>query len=144
MLGPRIRLDSVFVIGIKYAVFAAFSIAVNLLFQYLSLIAYAGPMSLYVAMLNGTIAGLICKYILDKKYIFFHKTMSVVEDVRKFTIYSAIGAVLTLVFWVFELTFEFLFDNQYAKYFGALIGLTIGYTLKFFLDRNFVFRKVNG
>ena len=130
-------------IGIKYAVFAVFSIAVNLLFQYVTFYVYAGSMSLYIAMLNGTLAGLICKYILDKKYIFFHKTQSIEENVRKFTIYSALGGVLTLLFWVFELAFDVLFDSEYAKYFGALIGLTIGYTSKFFLDRKFVFRNAN-
>jgi putative flippase GtrA len=58
-------------IGIKYATFAVFSIGVNLLFQYLSFFVYDDSMSLYIAMLNGTLAGLICKYILDNKYIFF-------------------------------------------------------------------------
>ena len=56
--------------GIKYATFAVFSIDVNLLFQYLSFIVYDDSMFLYIAMLNGTLAGLICKYIWDKKYIF--------------------------------------------------------------------------
>jgi putative flippase GtrA len=94
-------------------------------------------------MFNGTIAGLICKYILDKKYIFFWKTTTIGDDVRKFTIYSAIGGLLTLVFWVFEVAFDVLFDSEYAKYIGAVIGLTIGYTSKFYLDRKFVFRSAN-
>ncbi len=130
-------------IGIKYATFAAFSIGINLLFQYLSFLVYDDSMSLYIAMLNGTIAGLICKYILDKKYIFFWKTTTIGDDVRKFTIYSAIGGLLTLAFWVFEVAFDVLFDSEYAKYIGAVIGLTIGYTSKFYLDRKFVFRSAN-
>ncbi len=104
---------------------------------------YGEFVSLYIAMLNGTLAGLICKYILDKKYVFFYKTMTIEEDVRKFTIYSAIGGLLTLVFWIFEVAFDVFFDSEYAKYIGAVIGLTIGYTSKFFLDRKFVFRSAN-
>lgn len=141
MLGARICLDAVFVIGIRYAAFAVVSILANLLIQYLTLVVYSGFLSLYIAMLNGTLAGLICKYILDKNFIFFHQTATVGEDIRKFTIYSAIGALLTLVFWVFELAFDFWFDSEYAKYIGAVIGLTIGYTSKFFLDRRFVFQN---
>lgn len=60
-------------IGIKYATFAVVAISVNLLFQYLTLLVYSESISLYIAMFNGTIAGLICKYILDKKYIVFGK-----------------------------------------------------------------------
>ena len=58
-------------IGIKYATFAVFAIGVNLLFQYLAFRVYSESMSLYIAMSNGTIVGMICKYILDNKYIFF-------------------------------------------------------------------------
>ena len=130
-------------IGIRYATFAVFSIGVNLLFQYLTFLVYGESTSLYMAMFNGTIAGLICKYILDKKYIFFYKTLTIGDDVRKFTIYSAIGGFLTLVFWVFEVAFDILIDSEYAKYIGAVIGLTIGYTSKFYLDRKFVFRSAN-
>ncbi len=141
MLGTRIRLDSVFVIGFKYAAFALISIAVNLLMQHITFLVYSDNMSIYVAMLNGTIAGLICKYILDKNFIFYQRSTSITDDVRRFTIYSAIGGLLTLVFWVFEVAFDVLFDNELAKYVGAIIGLTIGYTAKFFLDRKYVFQR---
>ena len=60
-------------IGIKYATFVVVAISVNLLFQYLTFLVYSESISLYIAMVHGTIAGLICKYILDKKYIFFGK-----------------------------------------------------------------------
>jgi len=129
-------------IGIKYATFAVFAIGVNLLFQYLAFRVYSESMSLYIAMSNGTIAGMICKYILDKKYIFF-KATTIGDDVRKFTIYSAIGGLLTLVFCVFEVAFDVLFDSEYAKYIGAAIGLTIGYTSKIYRDRKLVFQSVN-
>ena len=130
-------------IGIKYATFAVFSIGVNLLFQYLTFLVYGESIFLYIAMFNGTIAGLVCKYILDKKYIVFWKTTTIGDDVRKFTIYSAIGGLLTSVFCVFEVAFDVLFDSEYAKYIGAAIGLTIGYTSKFYRDRKFVFQSVN-
>jgi len=129
------------VIGFKYAAFALISIAVNLLMQHITFLVYSDNMSIYVAMLNGTIAGLICKYILDKNFIFYQRSTSITDDVRRFTIYSAIGGLLTLVFWVFEVAFDVLFDNEFAKYVGAIIGLTIGYTAKFFLDRKYVFQR---
>lgn len=60
-------------IAIRYIFFAITSLIVNLLFQYISFYIYNGFLSLYIAMFCGTIAGLILKYILDKKYIFYHK-----------------------------------------------------------------------
>ncbi len=60
-------------IGIKYATFVVVAISVDLPFQYLTFLVYSESIFLYIALFNGTIAGLICKYILDKKYIFFGK-----------------------------------------------------------------------
>ncbi len=60
-------------LAIKYTIFAVISTLVNLLFQYFSFGVYAGFGSLYVAMFFGTLAGLVAKYILDKKFIFYHK-----------------------------------------------------------------------
>jgi putative flippase GtrA len=126
-------------IGVKYALFAVLSVGVNLSFQYATFSFYRGFLAIYVAMFVGTIAGLICKYILDKKYIFFHKPENIEDDMRSFVLYSLVGAALTLVFWVFEVAFDAIFDGELAKYVGAVIGLTIGYTLKYFLDRKYVF-----
>ena len=97
-------------IGVRYALFALLSIVLNLLVQFLTFHMYTGPHSIYVAMANGTIAGLLCKYLLDKHFIFYDQFVSLGDDARKFTLYSIIGALLTLLFWVFELSFDALFD----------------------------------
>jgi putative flippase GtrA len=101
---------------------------------------YGGFLSLYVAMFIGTVAGLVLKYILDKKYIFFHTPKSKRDDRRKFFLYSLMGLFTTFIFWGFEIGFDALFVNENAKYVGAVIGLSIGYVVKYFLDKKFVFK----
>ncbi|MCF6339186.1 MAG: GtrA family protein [Sulfurimonas sp.] len=126
-------------IAIRYTLFAIISTIVNLLFQYLSFLAYGGFLSLYIAMFIGTLAGLILKYILDKKYIFFHTPNSKKDDSKKFVLYSLMGVFTTSIFWGFEIGFDYIFENANAKYFGAVLGLSIGYVIKYFLDKKFVF-----
>jgi len=127
-------------IALRYIFFAIISTVLNLVCQYLSFKLYSGFLSLYIAMFVGTLAGLILKYILDKKYIFFHTTKSKKDDGKKFILYSLMGVFTTIVFWGFEIGFDYLFDSQNAKYIGAVTGLAIGYMIKYFLDKKFVFR----
>ena len=124
-----------------YAGFAVLATLVNLAFQFISLSVYAGSGALYVAMFFGTLFGLICKYVLDKKFIFHHKSATRAQDTKKFIIYSFFGGFTTIIFWLFELGFDALFESQAAKYAGAATGLAIGYTIKYFLDKNFVFKE---
>jgi putative flippase GtrA len=127
-------------IALWYALFAFISTVVNIAFQYLSFLVYSGCLSLYVAMFAGTVAGLILKYILDKKYIFFHKPKSKKDDGKKFFLYSLMGIFTTFIFWGFEIGFDYIYESQNAKYIGAVIGLSIGYVVKYFLDKKFVFK----
>jgi len=127
-------------IAIRYVLFAIISTIVNLSFQYLSLAVYSGFLALYVAMFNGTLAGLILKYILDKKYIFFHTPKSKKDDGKKFMLYSLMGVFTTFIFWGFEIGFDYMFKDESAKYLGAVVGLSIGYVVKYFLDKKFVFK----
>lgn len=124
---------------VKYSLFAVISTLVNLLFQYFSFLVYSGFSSLYVAMFFGTLAGLVSKYVLDKKYIFYHTPTDKVDDAKKFTLYSFMGVFTTIIFWGTEITFNTIFESPYAKYMGALIGLMIGYIIKYFLDKKYVF-----
>lgn len=124
----------------RYAIFALLSTALNLFFQYVSFALYSGFLSLYIAMFVGTLAGLVLKYILDKKYIFFHTPKSRADDGKKFFLYSLMGVFTTFIFWGFEIGFDMAFESQNAKYAGALVGLSIGYIVKYFLDKKFVFR----
>ena len=127
-------------IAFRYVLFAIISTIVNLGFQYLSFLVYSGFLALYVAMFVGTLAGLILKYVLDKKYIFFHETKSKKEDGKKFLLYSLMGVFTTFIFWGFEIGFDYLFEDENAKYLGGLIGLAIGYVVKYNLDKKFVFK----
>jgi len=127
-------------IAIRYIVFAIISTIVNLFFQYLSFEIYDGFLALYLAMFLGTLAGLVLKYILDKKYIFFHTPKSKKDDGKKFLLYSLMGLFTTFIFWGFEIGFDYLFQDENAKYLGAVIGLSIGYIVKYNLDKKFVFK----
>ncbi len=122
-----------------YSAFAACATVLNLLGQELSLAVYAGPFSLYVAILAGTAVGLISKYLLDKKFIFRSGTRSWSHDLNRFVAYSVTGLLTTLIFWGFELFFEWIFATRQARYSGAVIGLSIGYVLKYKLDKRYVF-----
>ena len=123
----------------RYGFFAALATAANLLAQEFSIRIYAGAGGLYLAMILGTAAGLLCKYQLDKHFIFQHRTLAWHEDVRQFFIYTGTGVFTTLLFWAFELGFEAAFGGKTARYLGAVIGLGLGYTLKYRLDKHFVF-----
>jgi putative flippase GtrA len=124
----------------RYILFAVISTALNLGIQYISFAIYNGLFSLYLAMFNGTLAGLILKYILDKKFIFFHKPKDKKDDGKKFILYSLMGVFTTIIFWGFEVIFEYLWHQ---KYLGAVVGLAIGYVVKYNLDKRFVFVKGN-
>tara|TARA_B110000908_G_C10264921_1_gene462817 strand:+ start:1376 stop:1783 length:408 start_codon:yes stop_codon:yes gene_type:complete len=125
--------------AIKYTVFAVISTLFNLLFQYLSFLVYTGFGSFYVAMFFGTLAGLAVKYILDKKFIFYHMPKDKKDDAKKFILYSLMGAFTTIIFWGTEIAFDTLYQDPNAKYVGAVIGLSIGYVIKYFLDKKYVF-----
>lgn len=125
---------------LKYSLFALIATIINLFTQFISLAIYSQDFSLYIAMFFGTITGLIAKYILDKKYIFYYVVKDKKEDSQKFILYSIMGVFTTLIFWGFEIGFDYIFDSEIAKYIGAIIGLSIGYITKYFLDKKFVFK----
>lgn len=126
-------------IPFKYTLFALLASLCNLIAQFTSLMVYNGHLALYVAMFWGTAAGLILKYILDKKYIFCYQTKDFKADFLKFFMYSLMGVFTTMIFWGFELFFNHVMAHESAKYIGAVIGLVIGYTTKYILDKKFVF-----
>ena len=125
--------------AIKYSLFAAIATLANLLAQETSVLTYAGAYSIYLAMVIGTITGLITKYLLDKNYIFAFKTYTGQQGIRTFLSYAVTGVATTLLFWSFELGFEALIGGKAARYLGAVIGLTIGYGVKYQLDKRYVF-----
>lgn len=128
-------------LAVKYTLFAVIATAINLFTQFVSLALYSQQFSLYIAMFFGTIAGLVAKYILDKKYIFYYTTKDAKDDSQKFILYSIMGVLTTIIFWGFEIAFDLVFDSDSAKYIGAMIGLSIGYFVKYQLDKKFVFKE---
>jgi putative flippase GtrA len=90
-------------------------------------------------MFVGTLAGLITKYVFDKKWIFYHSPKDKKDEAGKFILYSFMGVSTTIIFWGAEMAFEYLMRTPNAKYLGALIGLSVGYVLKYHLDKKYVF-----
>ena len=123
-----------------YAVFAAASIAVNLAGQAASSFVYRGKFALIVSMVVGTGAGLLCKYILDKRFILANKNRDASHETTTFLLYSIMGVATTIIFWGSELIFHHMFEAAYMRYVGAVIGLTVGYVAKYWLDKTLVFR----
>lgn len=129
---------------LRYAVFAAVATILNVATQYVSSGLYDGYYELYVAMAAGTLAGLIVKYCLDKRWIFYDRSGSFRGHSVKFTLYTLTGIFTTFIFWGTELAFETFGNAPYSRYIGAVIGLILGYTTKYQLDRRFVFREQPG
>ena len=128
-------------IAARYVSFSIFATVVNISSQYGSFYIYNGFLNLYLAMFVGTLSGLILKYILDKKYIFYYNSKSSQYDGITFSLYSLTGIITTFIFWGFEIRFDYIFEDKNAKYLGAVIGLSIGYTAKYFLDKELVFKN---
>ena len=102
---------------------------------------YSGSFALYVSVAAGTVVGLVIKYILDKLFVFRHRSKRLSENLSLFTLYAMTGLVTTAIFWGFEFGFIYLFETKLARYIGALIGLTIGFIVKYRLDSYFVFER---
>ncbi len=124
----------------KYVLFCVVAIIVNLSIQriFLGLIFINYYL---IALLFGTIAGLITKYYLDKNYIFNDSDYSLENNSKKFMLYSLNGVFTTIIFWGTETLFYFIYATTFARELGAVIGLSIGYFLKFRLDKKYVFQN---
>tara|TARA_Y100000741_G_scaffold13674_1_gene10809 strand:- start:1304 stop:1693 length:390 start_codon:yes stop_codon:yes gene_type:complete len=125
---------------ILYIYFSLIAISINIFSQYIVFTILEGDDAIYLAILVGTLLGLITKYILDKIYIFKYKVENLYDYSKNFSMYMFTGIFTTMIFWIFEYSFYILFDNSIAKYIGAIIGLTMGYTVKYVLDKRFVFK----
>jgi len=125
---------------VSYSLFAVLSILTNLLIQRVVNSLYNGPLELYAGMAAGTLAGLVVKYLLDKRYIFHYRTKSAAHNIGTFILYSLMGVATTAVFWGTEIVSDYLFQGPAGRYLGGAIGLAVGYTIKYHLDKRFVFQ----
>lgn len=128
-------------IAFKYSLFAIFATLLNLAAQEAVVRVYDGRFALYLAMAFGTLAGLVAKYLLDKKFIFRFIPASRREDLGRFTLYGLTGVATTAIFWGFEIGFDAIIGGKVARYMGAIIGLAIGYGVKYRLDKRYVFSR---
>lgn len=128
---------------ITYALLALIATAINIAAQDLTIRAYHGPFAILVSMIVGTGIGLVVKYVLDKRYIFRFRARNAVHDGQTFMLYTVMGLATTVIFWGFELGFEYLFADKQMRYVGGVIGLSVGYVVKYYLDKRFVFSDAN-
>lgn len=126
---------------IRYAVFAVAAAAANLLAQRSVLVLDRSTLGLVSAVAVGTGVGLVVKYLLDKRWIFYDPSAGLRTHGRKFTLYTVTGLFTTLIFWGSEATFWMLWRTDAMREIGAVLGLTIGYVIKYRLDQRFVFGK---
>lgn len=126
---------------IRYTAFAVVAVVVNLAVQRLVLLADDGAVWFTLALGAGTLAGLVVKYVLDKRWIFFDTTSGASAQGKQFGLYSLMGVITTVIFWVTETSFWMICGTEFARELGAVIGLSIGYVTKYQLDRRFVFQE---
>jgi putative flippase GtrA len=123
-----------------YALLALIATGTNIGAQDLAMRVWSGPYAVPLSMAAGTVAGLVVKYALDKRYIFRFRARDAAHDGQTFILYSIMGLATTCIFWGVELLFDHLFATAAMRYTGAVIGLAIGYLTKYHLDKRYVFR----
>lgn len=124
---------------LRYAAFALAATIANLAMQ--RVVLHYGDTGPYFAAAvgAGTIVGLVIKYMLDKRWIFYDLETGVRNNSRKFSLYTAMGLVTTAIFWGTETAFWLIWKTDMMRELGAVLGLSIGYVVKYNLDRRFVF-----
>ncbi|GAB5471153.1 MAG: GtrA family protein [Rhodospirillales bacterium] len=124
---------------IRYTAFAVLATLANLAAQRLVLLVRDDGVFFVLALAVGTLVGLVIKYLLDKRWIFYDLETGIKAHGQKFTLYSAMGLLTTAIFWGTETGFWLIWQTESMRELGAVIGLTIGYVIKYNLDRRFVF-----
>lgn len=130
------RLTALF---LRYSFFAVAAICVNLAVQRCVFLFGESSGIFLLAIASGTGAGLIVKYLLDKTWIFGDLCSGLAAHRTKFSLYSAMGIITTILFWCTEATFWIIWQTEMMRDLGALIGLSIGYVVKYQLDKRYVF-----
>jgi putative flippase GtrA len=124
---------------LRYAAFAVVATIANLATQRLVL-QFGDTGGYFAAAVGaGTIVGLVIKYILDKRWIFYDLETGVKNHGRKFSLYTAMGLITTAIFWGTETAFWLIWQTDMMRELGAILGLSVGYVVKYNLDRRFVF-----
>jgi putative flippase GtrA len=131
-------------LALLYAAFAVVATIANLGSQRAVLAVDEGPVGFAAAVVVGTAVGLVIKYLLDKRWIFDDRSTGLAAHGKRFSAYTLMGVVTTLIFWGTETAFWVIWQTHAMRELGAVIGLMIGYTVKYHLDRRFVFSRAEG
>ncbi len=124
---------------VRYAFFAVVASLANLAAQRIVLSIGTSAFYFAAAVGAGTTVGLIIKYLLDKRWIFYDQGASLKDHSQKLSLYTAMGVITTAIFWGTETAFWLIWQTDMMRELGAVIGLSIGYVVKYNLDRRFVF-----
>lgn len=123
----------------RYAAFAVVAMVANLATQR-AVLQFGDTGAHFAAAVGaGTVVGLVIKYRLDKRWIFYDVETGVKNHSRKFSLYTAMGIVTTAIFWGTETAFWLIWQTDMMRELGATLGLSVGYVVKYNLDRRFVF-----
>jgi len=124
---------------LRYAAFAIVATLANLAVQRIVLTAGEGAATFAAAVAAGTLAGLVVKYVLDKRWIFGDRRGGISHHGRTFGLYTLMGGVTTVIFWGTETAFWLIWQTHAMREVGAVLGLAVGYTVKYWLDLRYVF-----
>ena len=124
---------------LRYSAFAGAATLANLAMQRLVLSTGETGLHFAAAVGAGTIVGLVVKYVLDKRWIFFDRATGLRAHGRRFTLYTAMGVITTAIFWGTETAFWLIWGTDLMRETGAVLGLAVGYVVKYHLDKRFVF-----
>lgn len=123
----------------RYALFAVLATLANLGMQRLVLYTGTSTPHYLSAVVAGTMVGLVIKYMLDKRWIFYDTGVGLKQHGTKFSLYTAMGLITTAIFWGTETVFWLVGRSDFWRELGAVLGLAVGYVLKYRLDRRYVF-----
>lgn len=126
---------------LRYSAFAVLATLANLGVQRIVLMAGEGAVIFALAMVAGTAAGLVLKYILDKRYIFNDATTGLRASGQQFLLYTVMGLATTALFWATETAFWLIWRTDAMRELGAVLGLSVGYVVKYKLDSKYVFTR---
>ena len=127
------------VLILRYSMFAVLATIANLGAQRIVFTLNDTGSTFALAIFVGTAVGLVLKYILDKRWIFYDTSKGAAVHGKKFTLYTLMGVVTTLIFWGSETAFWLVWRTDLMREIGAILGLAVGYVVKYHLDRRFVF-----
>ena len=125
----------------RYIVFSIIATVLNLITQRIVLMGLDQSYGLLFAMLAGTLIGLVVKFVLDAKWIFYVRLSGTKTQSKRFGRYSLFGFITTCIFWGTEALFWIIWTTELARETGAILGLSIGYMMKYRLDKRFVFSE---